>query len=201
MDASGNAYAAGEFHGAVDFDPGSGQYTWQVGPSSRPLESGEAYTMSCRRPGGEKVSTEVVVDRGQVKTVDWSDGKACGEDAVPPKPRLESCKAKDVTIRGTSRKDILRGTKGDDVIKARGGNDRIRGRGGDDIICAGGGNGRVRANGGDDSVQGGDGRDRIKGGAGNDALSGGPDKDRVDGGSGTDNCPGPRKRETIKRCE
>ena len=181
--------------------PKSGNYEWRVGPSSRPLESGEAYTMTCRQPGGEKFSTQVVVDRGEVQTVDWQANKACGEQVGTPTPRLESCRAKDVTIRGTSGKDILRGTKGDDVIKARGGNDRIRGRGGDDIICAGGGNDRVRANGGDDSVQGGDGRDRIKGGAGNDALSGGPDKDRVDGGSGTDNCPGPRKREQIKRCE
>ena len=181
--------------------PKSGSYEWRVGPSSRPLESGEAYTMTCRQPGGEKFSKEVVVDRGQVKTVDWKSNDACGEKVDPPPPRLESCKAKDVTLRGTSAKDTLRGTKGDDVIKGRGGNDEIRGRGGDDVICSGGGKDEVRANGGDDSVQGGDGNDDVKGGAGDDALSGGPGKDRVDGGSGSDNCTGPRKREAIKGCE
>jgi murein tripeptide amidase MpaA len=181
--------------------PKDGTYNWQVGPSSRPLESGEAYTMTCRRPGGEKFSTEVIVDRGEVETVDWETNNACGKKVDPPQPQLESCKAEDVTLRGTSDGEQLRGTKGDDVIKARGGNDKIRGRGGDDVICAGGGKDEVRANGGDDSVQGGDGRDNLKGGSGNDALAGGPDKDKVDGGSGTDNCPGPRKREDIKRCE
>jgi hypothetical protein len=181
--------------------PKSGSYEWRVGPSSRPLESGEAYTMTCRRPGGEKFSTEVVIDRGERKTVDWTADDACGKKGDTPGPRLESCKAKDVTIKGTSRKDKLRGTKGDDVIQGRGGNDRIRGRGGDDVICSGGGNDRVSGNGGSDSIQGGSGKDKLKGGSGDDALAGGPDRDKVDGGPGSDRCTGPSRREQIKRCE
>jgi hypothetical protein len=184
--------------------PASGHYEWHVGPSSRPLHEGEAYTMTCRLAGGETNSREVVVDRGERVTVDWRAADACGEPAGPPPPAeqdLGKCMGKDVTIRGTRKADTIRGTAGNDVILALGGNDTVRGRGGQDLICGGAGRDKLRGNGGNDRIKGGAGRDKLWGGAGDDRLAGGPGRDRLDGGPGRDSCAGSRKQDRFKRCE
>lgn len=102
------------------------------------------------------------------------------------KPR---CRGKIVTIEGSKKNDRLRGTRGADVIVAKGGNDRVKGRGENDRICGGAGN---------DQLQGGAGNDRLSGAAGdNDVLAGGAGNDRLAGGPGLDDvgdysaAPGP----------
>ncbi|MCA1702586.1 MAG: proprotein convertase P-domain-containing protein [Actinobacteria bacterium] len=97
---------------------------------------------------------------------------ADNNEANDPRPPATQC-----TIRGTSGNDMIRGTRGDDVICAGAGNDVVYGRGGDDIILGGEGN---------DVLRGGDGHDRLSGGAGNDVLRGGDGNDRLSGGDGND---------------
>lgn len=76
--------------------------------------------------------------------------------------------------------DIIFGSAGPDVIKAKEGNDIVVGFGGDDIICLDAGN---------DFADGGDGNNVIRGGAGNDAVNTGTffaNTSRDFGGSGND---------------
>ena len=65
------------------------------------------------------------------------------------------------------------GTRGPDMLRAKG---RSR------VACG------LR---GDDVIHGGDGRQSLFGGPGHDALGGGPGGDRLDGGAGRDACDGP----------
>lgn len=78
------------------------------------------------------------------------------------------------TVEGTEGNDVLRGTRGPDILCGFGGNDRLYGFGGDDVLL------------------GGDGQDRLFGGWGDDVLDGGPGIDRCIAGSGQD---------TIENCE
>ncbi len=99
-----------------------------------------------------------------------------------------TCLGRPVTITGTSGDDRIEGTRGDDVILARGGDDRIDGDRGDDVICAGRG---------DDRVDGGDGDDEIDAGRGDDRVEGGDDDDEIDGGRGDDRLEGDDGEDTL----
>ena len=182
--------------------PPSGVYEWHVGPSSRPLHSGEAYRMTCTQPGGETFERNVVVDRGERVSIDWAANDACGKDGTQPPPAGRTCAGEKVTIRGTAGKDELRGTKDDDVIAARGGRDSVHGGGGDDIVCGGSDPDDIHGGGGDDQVLGGEDGDELRGGSGADALIGGPGRDRLFGGPDLDRCfAGKSNRDTLKGCE
>ena len=93
------------------------------------------------------------------------------------------CFNRDITLMGTERADVLRGTPGTDVIWGGGGSDQIEAFGNRDFICAGPGNDRVRAGSGYDSIDGARGDDRLRtgqppkgvfGGPGDDVLIAGP---------------------------
>ncbi|MCW2922921.1 MAG: hypothetical protein JWM98_325, partial [Thermoleophilia bacterium] len=78
-------------------------------------------------------------------------------------PRV-TCNGRRATIVGTERGEVLRGTRGRDVIAALGGNDRILGMDGADIVCAGAGNDVIVSSGDGgvgDLVSCGAGRDRL----------------------------------------
>jgi serralysin len=79
------------------------------------------------------------------------------------------------TIRGSSRGDVIKGTKK---------RDRIFGRAGDDLIKGKKGRDRLSGNAGDDTLVGGKGRDKLRAGPGKDILWGGPGNDRMVGGPG-----------------
>ena len=70
-----------------------------------------------------------------------------------------ACGGKLPTVVGTTKRDVIRGSRFADVISTLGGNDVIRGLAGKDTIC------------------GGKGRDRLIGGKGRDKLRGGPGRD------------------------
>ncbi len=53
--------------------PASGRFAWRVNPSSRPLETGEAWQFICRAPGGSPVTRAVTVGRGETAEVDLAD--------------------------------------------------------------------------------------------------------------------------------
>jgi hypothetical protein len=99
------------------------------------------------------------------------------------------------TIAGTFGNDVLTGTPGDDVIRARRGNDVIDGDGGNDVVCAGpgadtvttaDGNDRIAGGTGSDTIVSGGGHDRVRGGVGADDLSTGEGDDSVAAGAGND---------------
>ncbi|MGF1493381.1 MAG: calcium-binding protein [Microcoleaceae cyanobacterium] len=75
-----------------------------------------------------------------------------------------------MTIIGTSNRDILNGTLGDDTLLGGAGDDLLRGRRGDDQLFGGEGDDRLAGNPGDDTIDGGPGADRFVGGSGNDLL-------------------------------
>jgi Ca2+-binding RTX toxin-like protein len=110
------------------------------------------------------------------------------------------------TLRGSSRRNRLKGGRGadhlvgnrsSDSLKGGRGFDEIRGSEGDDALFGGengdiveGGNGEDRIFGGrgGDVLEGGKKADRVKGGSGRDALFGGQGRDSLNGGPGRDNC-------------
>jgi Ca2+-binding RTX toxin-like protein len=120
--------------------------------------------------------------------------------ASAPRPTA----ARQCTVVGSSRSEVLRGTARADVICAGGGNDVIlggpgrdvlyggpghdwiSGGRGNDVLLGGGGNDRIRGGPGHDWIAGGTGHDGIRAGAGDDRAAGGPGNDRVAGQAGND---------------
>jgi Ca2+-binding RTX toxin-like protein len=116
---------------------------------------------------------------------------------------------------GTDAAEDIYGGRGNDRIKAEGGddqvwggngNDRLYGGEADDLVDGGKGNDRVYGDEGDDQVLGGTGNDRAYGGAGadiiggdvgNDHLYGGEDDDEVDGGKGNDHLYGEAGNDVV----
>ena len=78
------------------------------------------------------------------------------------------------------------------VLKGRGGNDVILGSKYNDTIYGGEGNDAIDGNEGDDKLFGGNGNDLIAGGAGNDTIKGGNGDDVISGGEGNDKLYGER---------
>ena len=66
--------------------------------------------------------------------------------------------------------NIIRGTKGDDVLIGTSGSDLIKGRGGNDVILGKGGRDEIWGGAGDDRIDGGRGADRIMVTAGVDTV-------------------------------
>ena len=102
------------------------------------------------------------------------------------------CLGREATIVGTRGDDRIEGTRGADVIVARGGDDRIEGDRGDDVICAGRGDDRIEGDDGDDEIDAGRGDDRVDGGEGDDRVDGGRGDDRLEGDDGDDSLSGGR---------
>lgn len=87
---------------------------------------------------------------------------------------------------GTFGRDRIRGTRGDDVIIARGGDDRVNGGRGNDRICGGDGDDRIRDGVGNDRIDGQAGDDILRSGRDNDIVIGGPGVDDIGTGKGID---------------
>ncbi len=90
---------------------------------------------------------------------------AGGSPGITGSGAAPRCHGRTATIVGTSGSDrgskAIRGTSGNDVIVALGGNDTVRGGGGNDVICGSPGNDRLGGGGADDTCYGGPGRDAI----------------------------------------
>jgi hypothetical protein len=99
------------------------------------------------------------------------------------RPKTRRCGGRIATLVGTSGRDVLRGSRGPDVIATGTGRDVVRGGGGADRICTGSG------------------RDVIRGGRGRDLLRGGAGADRLYGGAGRDRCPGAGARDRLRSCK
>lgn len=131
---------------------------------------------------------------------------------APPPPTTPVCQADPPTsapdgytlIVGTNNSDAgtkaIKGTKGNDLIYARGGNDEIKAGRGDDVVCGGGGDDIVNADGGNDTVYGEGGKDELRGEGDNDSLIGGGARDTLIGGDGADTCTDTSET-TFKKCE
>src|SRR5918992_3469436 len=81
-----------------------------------------------------------------------------------------TCFGKAATKVGSAGNNVIRGTKGPDVIVTKEGDDTVYGLGGKDRICTGKGS---------DNLYGGDGLDRLGGEKGGDDLFGGKGNDRL----------------------
>lgn len=99
------------------------------------------------------------------------------DDHAPDWQPRNRCGGRLVTQVGTTRRDIIRGTRRADSILAHAGNDVVKGLRGNDRLCGAAGR---------DRLFGGPGRDRLFGGRGFDRLFGGPGFDRLRGGPGRD---------------
>jgi Ca2+-binding RTX toxin-like protein len=97
-----------------------------------------------------------------------------------------TCRGERATIVGTPDDDNLDGTRGRDVIQARGGDDEVDAHGGNDVICGGTGEDNIEGNRGHDTIYSGRGNDDIEGGHGRDRMYGGLGNDECDGGPGID---------------
>jgi Ca2+-binding RTX toxin-like protein len=93
--------------------------------------------------------------------------------------------------------EIIRGTKGDDVLVAGGGPQTIYGGNGRDTIYAGGGPDTCYGQNGDDSLFGQGGPDTCDGGNGNDVILGEAGPDRLFGGNGGDVLNGGPAADTL----
>jgi hypothetical protein len=98
------------------------------------------------------------------------------------RPKTKRCDNRIATLVGTAGRDVLRGSRGPDVIASGAGRDRVVGGRGNDRICTGAA------------------RDLIEGGFGRDTLVGGPGADRIKGGAGRDRCPEAGRDDRISSC-
>ena len=96
----------------------------------------------------------------------------------------ERCQGLVPTIRGTNGNDVIKAGNGVNVIMGLGGDDVITGGTGDDVICGGAGVDRLDGGLGDDVLLGGFGDDVLLGGNGADTLIGGPGTDVLIQGRG-----------------
>jgi Ca2+-binding RTX toxin-like protein len=106
---------------------------------------------------------------------------------VSTNPRGSGC-----TITGSDNSETLRGTRGNDVICAMGGNDRIKPLKGKDVTRAGSGNDRVIDRSGL--------RDKLLGQRGNDTLNAKDrNRDLLNGAGGRDTCA-KNKGDKVRSC-
>ena len=170
---------------------GSGNFTWEVNPSRRPVPAyrsdgihtgpsgfyDEAWQLTCGTADGRVLqSTDVFVDLGGTASVDLTE---CRRKFGEPE-FLGLCKGQLATVAGTDEADRVYATPEPDVIRAGKGADTVLAGSGADIVCGGGG------------------RDRLKGARGGDLLVGGPAADKLLGGDGVDTCRG---GELWRSCE
>jgi Ca2+-binding RTX toxin-like protein len=103
------------------------------------------------------------------------------------------------TIKGTTRADVISGSRHDDRVTAGAGDDLVYGGAGNDILQGEAGDDRIYGEAGNDRLTGGTGSDLLEGGAGDDWISdtagndmstnrmfGGDGQDQVYGGMGVD---------------
>ncbi|MEO1494450.1 MAG: SGNH/GDSL hydrolase family protein [Pseudomonadota bacterium] len=92
----------------------------------------------------------------------------------------------DATHFLTDEADIVRGTRDDDFVLAKGGNDIVRTGRGEDVAFGGLGHDWIATGRGDDIASGGSGNDVVHGGRGADVVAGNAGNDWLTGGRGND---------------
>jgi hypothetical protein len=174
-------------------EPYDGQISF-AGPEFQPAQT-EQWTLNCELPEGNVIdSQQVLIARGEVKTVGFTGACASGKAAAKA-----ACKTAP-TVKGTAKRDKLKGTPASDVIAAKGGKDRVKSGKGDDVICLGRGRDKGKAGSGGDIVLGNGGADTAAGGAGGDELYGNRSRDLLKGGPGKDTCKGGPGKDETRSC-
>ena len=168
-----------------DEDPGQ-----DLDRASMTLLSVEIFPARSKSKGVANATTSLLTAGGSVSIDELLDGnvtykpnrgfvdtdsfryRVCDDDGDCSRAEVEvadACTAANA-IFGTKRADVLRGTPGDDVICALGGNDRIYGCG-DDILVGGGGWDRMWAETGNDVTRGGSDTDAMDAGLGDETIN------------------------------
>jgi Zinc carboxypeptidase/RTX calcium-binding nonapeptide repeat (4 copies) len=175
-------------------EPYDGTVTFE-GPDPHQPAQTETWGLSCEFPEGNVVGAQdVLINRGEQQTLDL--GALCKIGAADAKL---ACKTAP-TVKGSAKKDKLKGTPGSDVIAAKGGRDRVRSGKGDDVICLGRGRDKGKAGSGGDLMLGNGGADVASGGGGGDELFGNRSPDRLRGGPGKDRCKGGPGKDQLQSC-
>lgn len=125
-------------------------------PMLDPLASnGGPTNTQALRAGSAAINAGAECAPADQRGVPRPQGAACDIGAY----EFATCFSARVNVVGTPAGNVIRGTAGDDVVFALGGNDLVDGRGGSDRICAGDGNDVVIGAAGDDRLGGGPGID------------------------------------------
>lgn len=103
-----------------------------------------------------------------------------------------------LSLKGTSDRDVLTGNAGENVINGEKSSDKIAGKDGTDSLSGGEGNDNITGGKGQDTIWGGKGQDELKGGKGQDELKGGDGSDKIWGGTGSDEIYGGKHADTLK---
>jgi Ca2+-binding RTX toxin-like protein len=114
-----------------------------------------------------------------------------------PASAVPRCFGQVPTLIGTAGDDVLKGTRGPDVIWAGDGDDTVQAGAGADLVCGGDGNDFIHLGRGSDRSKGGVGSDGIFGGAGADVLVGEKGADGLSGGPGRDVLRGQRGHDVL----
>ena len=136
--------------------------------------------------------------RGNVstKTIVTKDGEKSLNDIVNSenfKVLINGIQDKRNSLRGTYKNDVIKGgsladtitgADGNDTVYAGAGNDNVRGGNGDDVLYGEAGDDRLYGDNGNDIIYGGDGNDIIYGGNGDDIIYGNPGNDKLYGDAG-----------------
>ncbi|MEM9826692.1 MAG: calcium-binding protein [Planctomycetota bacterium] len=146
------------------------------------LDIGSTETLDVNEQGGNgSISVGNLSGVADLETVDIDGG--AGNDRILATSLNEGVQ---LVAEGGDGRDVIFGSRYDDIISGGRGNDRIFGRDGDDVIDGGDGRDIIFAGLGNDDVKGGAGNDVLFGGGGDDYLDGGDGFDILIGGSGDD---------------
>jgi Ca2+-binding RTX toxin-like protein len=190
-------------------DPAQGGMLVQVGQLLAPAQIKQLFFQATDAFSGSQFTYTAVDSTGLTARTAATVVLSASVSQIPicqPGATLKGTRRKDI-LKGTFAADWLRGFKGNDVLHGWGcndviqgnrGNDRLFGDNGRDLLLGGLGNDQLRGGNDDDLLRGGRGRDRLFGGAGKDTLQGGRDADRLSGNQDNDRLLGGVGDDTLR---
>jgi Ca2+-binding RTX toxin-like protein len=174
--------AFGDRNGGFAFTDADGEYRIAVRPGEYTV-----HFFDCRRDAYQDEFWNDVTDEADADEVVVADGVVESNIDAALAPGCPGWGSSDRNqILGTPGDDPLTGTPDDDVLCGFGGDDVLEGLAGRDVLIGGAGADELRGAAGSDGIFGGRGNDELFGGQGRDFLSGGHGRDRCNGGAGND---------------
>jgi Ca2+-binding RTX toxin-like protein len=183
------------FGGSVSFQPGQSRFEPGITPQNGTTLAWETFTAAADEAGISRIYGGIHFNEGDLNG--RSLGRQVGSTVLDKALFFINGGQAVHSITGTERRDVLRGTQGDDRIVALGGNDIVQAGNGNDQALGGDGKDFILGGSGNDDLSGGNGRDDLQGNSGNDILWGGADRDNLLGGIGNDLLFGGTEGDTL----